>query len=243
MSVLGWIVTVVNVDRFPQLDLSVISQTCLTPVISENFFVCVSLLYRLQALTQKQEWGLLDDLYILGSNSTYISRDSGLVDRMLLFYKQAWHLVKVGIWAITNISQWNIVLTNPLIDREVLTTMHYSLVRDSTWMSAVYTTRSCCCMRVYGTFAPSKTETKILGVLSFHCFCLSAQPTHFGITDTSNSSGSVFWEMPRNLICVISMFTFSKVVCCSDHQSHRCLFFTRWHKRQRHSVRWGINIF
>lgn len=116
---------------------------------------------------------------------------------------------------MTKVGQWSIVLTNPLIDREVLTTMHYSLVRDSAWMSAVYITRSCCCMRVYRTSAPFQHwDQNPRGTLSC-CFCLSIQLTPFGITDTSYPSGSLAWNMPRDLICVISMITFSKVVCCS----------------------------
>ena len=101
-----------------------------------------------------------------------------------------------------------------------------SFLRGSTWSSSVYTTRSSCSVEVYliSTLFQSWDQNP-RGTLSFCCLCHSAKLIPSGGTDTSNSNGSLAWEMPRALICFPSIFVFSKGACCSDPQSHTSLLY------------------
>lgn len=124
--------------------------------------------------------------YSSGPRSTYSFRENELVDKILLCCRLACHLVKVGVWAMAEVSQWNIFLNHPLMRRKVLTMMRCSFGRDSTWRSTAYPARSCCCMGYVGVLSPTKAESRILGVPSPFVVSVSVQSIPSRVTDTSN---------------------------------------------------------
>lgn len=71
--------------------------------------------------------------YSTGSSKTHISKDSWLMDRVLLCYKKICCLVKIRLWAMAKVDGWNIWSTHPLIGREVFNMTCCSFVRGTTW--------------------------------------------------------------------------------------------------------------
>lgn len=121
---------------------------------------------------------------------------------------------------------WNKFSIHPLIGRKFLTMMCYSL-----W-ELLPEGVSCTLLRV--GFAPSQKAA--LGSFSLH-HC--AHP-YLPKLRTSYWNGSLTWETPRVFICFTGLLAFSKAACCSDPQSHLCLFFIKWYEGWSHCVRWGI---
>lgn len=51
-------------------------------------------------------------IYSSGPSSTHSFRENELVDKILLCCKLACRLVKLGVWAMAEVSQWNIFLND-----------------------------------------------------------------------------------------------------------------------------------
>lgn len=81
------------------------------------------------------------------------------------------------------------------------------LARGSIWRTSVYTPRSCCSFGVdHVSAAILSWHQNPKGNFFFSRLCHSVQTVPPRVTDTSDSNGSPAWEMPRDLIYLISIF-------------------------------------
>lgn len=117
-----------------------------------------------RGLHRTGEGGFRGSTYPKRPCSTCISRDSGWWTGSPLL--QVGHSVNMGVWNTAEVGQCNLFSVYPFIGREVLTMTGCSFMRGSTWRSTVHTASSWCSTRYIGYLSPSRTRTKILGVLS-----------------------------------------------------------------------------
>lgn len=168
------------------------------------------------------------------SSSTHISRDSGPVDRVLLCCKEACHLAKVRIWAMSEVGQWNIFSAHPLKRREIL-----RMICCPSWESlpgrALCTLLGAVALWSYIEFLPPfRAGTKFL---EYFLLLLSLLwcPIH---AFQSHRYMQLKWQPylgdAQSFNPFHWYFCLSKVACCSELQSlHTCPSFTRQYKKRR----------
>lgn len=157
---------------------------------------------------------------------------------------QAGMPLRVEVWAVAEVGQWNVLSNHTLTGRGVLTMIGCSCLRGGTWRSAAYTAGSCCSMGCMGLL-PLPGWDQILGVFSPSVVSAAASnlQTPSGVTGTADPNGSPPLETPElgsaSPVCLPSL----KGPCCSEIQSHTCRLFPSWYKGGRHCARWGIKVF